>query len=301
MRLRGGRADVQPPAISLLDRPLATSASTSRSRAVITSSTPTGEWAAGAAGGRRANSSTSRRVTDGASSASPAAMTWIAVSSSAGEMLFSRKPLAPARSAEYTYSSRSNVVRMSTRTSLVAAVRVICRVASMPSISGIRTSISTTSGMCRRACSTASAPVPASPTTSKPAVAATMPRKPARTRAWSSATSTRSVMNGNQRQPGPDHETATGTRRGAELAAAQAHPLPHADDAVPGPLPSADKPRADKPTADKPSADKPCARKSRAGGQACRQRGLDWGAVHLRRTCRAAVRARTDRGRVAAP
>ena len=142
-------------------------------------------------------------------------MTWIAVSSSAGEMLFSRKPLAPARSAEYTYSSRSNVVRMSTRTPLVAAVRVICRVASMPSISGIRTSISTTSGMCRRASSTASAPVPASPTTSKPAVAATMPRKPARTRAWSSATSTRSVMNGNLAAtwPGPRNRHRDAARR----------------------------------------------------------------------------------------
>ncbi len=56
----------------------------------------------------------------------------------------SRKPLAPARSAAKTYSSRSNVVRISVCTPQASAV--IWRVASMPSMTGIRTSISTTSG-----------------------------------------------------------------------------------------------------------------------------------------------------------
>ncbi len=43
---------------------------------------------------------------------------------------------------------------------------VICRVASMPSSSGIRTSMSTTSGLVLRVTATAAVPVPASPTTS---------------------------------------------------------------------------------------------------------------------------------------
>ena len=61
----------------------------------------------------------------------------------------------------------------------------------MPSMTGIRTSIKMTSGLARRAASTASAPLPASPTTVKPGVAAMIPQKPTRTRAWSSATTTR--------------------------------------------------------------------------------------------------------------
>ena len=71
---------------------------------------------------------------------------------------------------------------------------VIRRVASMPSMTGIRTSIKMTSGLVRRAASTASAPLPASPTTAKPGVAAIIPQKPTRTRAWSSATTTRRVI-----------------------------------------------------------------------------------------------------------
>ncbi len=143
-------------------------------------------------------------------------MTRIALSSSAGEMLLSRKPLAPARNAANTYSSRSNVVKMSTRTALVADDRVIWRVASMPSMSGIRTSISTTSGWVLRACCTASAPSPASPTTVNPGVAATMPRNPARTSAWSSATSTRSVI-------GRRQAAAAGPARGNRRPAVAPH------------------------------------------------------------------------------
>ena len=60
----------------------------------------------------------SRRVTLGARSASPAATVRIALSSSSSGRLFSAKPLAPASSASKTYSSRSNVVRMSTRGAL---------------------------------------------------------------------------------------------------------------------------------------------------------------------------------------
>src|SRR6476619_5228601 len=67
------------------------------------------------AGGRRTNSAITRRVTTGESSASPPATTWIASTSCSGGVSLSRKPLAPARSASYTYSSRSNVVRIRMR------------------------------------------------------------------------------------------------------------------------------------------------------------------------------------------
>ena len=79
---------------------------------------------------------------------------------------------------------------------------VICRVASMPSSTGMRTSISSTSGLADRATATASAPLAASPTTARPGVAATMPQNPTRTRAWSSATATEIVIPGRHR-PSP--------------------------------------------------------------------------------------------------
>ncbi len=119
-------------------------------------------------------------MTLGASSASPPATTRMAVSKSSGRVSLSRKPLAPARSAAKTYSSRSKVVKMSARTSVLAVIR---RVASMPSITGIRTSIKMTSGLACRAASTASTPLPASPTTANPGVAAMIPQKPTRTSA----------------------------------------------------------------------------------------------------------------------
>src|SRR5215207_791831 len=64
---------------------------------------------------------------------------------------------------------------------------LIIRVAASPSILGIRTSIKTRSGCKREHISTASRPSSASPTTSKPSSRANMPRKPCRTRPWSSA------------------------------------------------------------------------------------------------------------------
>ena len=69
--------------------------------------------------------------------------------SSSGCTSLSRKPLAPACRAAYTYSSMSNVVSMTTRAwhDGSAAIR---RVAAMPSTPGIRTSIRTTSGLSRR-------------------------------------------------------------------------------------------------------------------------------------------------------
>ena len=122
-------------------------------------------------------------MTLGASSASPAATTRMAVIRSSGSVSLSRKPLAPARSAPNTYSSRSNVVKMMTWTPADSAADVICLVASIPSSTGIRTSISSTSGFADLAAATASAPLAASPTTARPCVAAMMPQNPARTRA----------------------------------------------------------------------------------------------------------------------
>ncbi len=98
------------------------------------------------------------------------------------------KPLAPARSASYTYSSRSKVVSTSTRAAEPAAR--MRRVASMPSTSGIRTSINTTSGENLVAALTACSPLAASPTTVMSGSASRIIRKPVRTSDWSSAIST---------------------------------------------------------------------------------------------------------------
>jgi DNA-binding NarL/FixJ family response regulator len=68
--------------------------------------------------------------------------------------------------AATTSSSVSNVVRISTRTPARFSSAVIRRVASMPSMSGIRMSISTTPGCSSPARATASAPDAASPATS---------------------------------------------------------------------------------------------------------------------------------------
>ena len=61
----------------------------------------------------------------------------------------------------------------------------------MPSVPGIRTSIRTTSGLSARTTLTASAPSPASPTTSMSGCVARIEHSPARTSPWSSATTTR--------------------------------------------------------------------------------------------------------------
>ena len=95
-------------------------------------------------------------VTVGASSASPAAMTRTASNSRSAVTSLSRNPLAPTRSASKTYSSRSKVVRISTRGAWSSSVS--CRGASMPSVPGIRMSIRTTSGLRSRQVRTASAP-----------------------------------------------------------------------------------------------------------------------------------------------
>ncbi len=76
------------------------------------------------------------------------------------------------------------ITRVGESSSRAATTR---RVASMPSSSGMRMSISTTSGFSRRAMSTACTPSTASPTTSMSSSASKIILKPARTSAWSSA------------------------------------------------------------------------------------------------------------------
>ena len=74
---------------------------------------------------------------------------------------------------------------MRTRAAAVSGSVVMARVASMPSRTGIRMSIRTTSGWCWRTMATACAPSAASPSTSMSGAAPTMTTKPPRTSAWS--------------------------------------------------------------------------------------------------------------------
>src|SRR6478736_2805719 len=103
-------------AISPLDNACATCVSTSRSRGVSASRNGSGSSSPSPSGARRwAYVSSNRRVTLGATTASPLATARMPESRSLGSASLSRKPLAPARSAACAYSSRSKVVRISTR------------------------------------------------------------------------------------------------------------------------------------------------------------------------------------------
>ena len=83
-------------AISRLESPRAMSSSTSRSRGVSSASLA---WSASAGVGCWAMRSITRRVTDGESSESPAAIVCTAAISSSGRVRLSRNPDAPARRA----------------------------------------------------------------------------------------------------------------------------------------------------------------------------------------------------------
>ena len=168
------------PAISLFVRPRAIITSTSDSRDVSRSSPS--DSVRGCAR-RRASR---RGVTRGSSHDPPEAVVRIAVTrSSAGESL-SRNPAAPASIAPHRTSSSSNVVSISTggggacRTACSASSR---RVAVMPSVPGIRTSISTTSGRWAAITDSASPPSDASATTIRSSSVSRINRRPARTNA----------------------------------------------------------------------------------------------------------------------
>src|SRR5699024_6403049 len=129
-------------------------------------------------------------VTFGESRASPSATTRTAWTSSSGGESFSRKPLAPTRSAENTYSSASKVVSMMTFGPLPGIAKML-RAASSPFIFGMRMSISTTSGWVRRTISVMPSPSSAVPTTVIPGWASNRASNPARIMDWSSTISTR--------------------------------------------------------------------------------------------------------------
>ena len=114
-----------------------------------------------------------------------------------------------------------------------AAIR---RVAPMPSSSGIRTSISTTSGRSRSASATPAAPSAASPTISRSGTVSSAIRRPARTSSKSSTSRTRTLT---ARSPpraaaaaAPRPPTRRRRRARRDLAAVDAQPLAHADQAV---------------------------------------------------------------------
>ena len=104
VRLHGGLGEHQPGGDLGVRQPGATSIRISRSRAVSSSSSggsaPGPRPAAPLPGAGRCgkNASSSRRVTLGATTASPLATARIAASSSGGGTSFSKNPLAPARS-----------------------------------------------------------------------------------------------------------------------------------------------------------------------------------------------------------
>ena len=173
--------------ISAFDRPRARRRNTSSSRSVSSPSSGGASWR-----GMRVKRAITRLVTLGERSASPAATVRIAARSCSGGSSLRTNPLAPARSASYTYSSRSNVVR--TRIRAFLSAERIRRVASSPSSSGMRMSIRTTVGSKRAAFSTASSPLLASATTSMSSSPPRSIRNPARTIDWSSATRTRIVI-----------------------------------------------------------------------------------------------------------
>jgi hypothetical protein len=87
--------------------------------------------------------------------------------------------VAPASIAGTTSVSVSKVVSTSTRAPMPFSA--ISLIALTPSRTGIRRSISTTSGCRAAARSTASRPLAASPATSNSPLASKMPRRPSRT------------------------------------------------------------------------------------------------------------------------
>ena len=106
--LDGGPAMNSFAPISALVAPRARAWRTARSRSVRASSRGSCLVAPGSS-----TWSSRRRVALGATTASPLWIARIAASSSSGSASLSRKPEAPARRAENTYSSRSKVVRTS--------------------------------------------------------------------------------------------------------------------------------------------------------------------------------------------
>jgi hypothetical protein len=141
-------------AISSLECPSATHAIISRSRAVSPVRSAGAASRASCAGEAR-NRLIRVRVATGERSDSPAATVRTPASSASAVTSLPRKPLAPALSAWATYSSISNVVRISTRVPSSSGSAQMVDVAARPSVPGIRMSITTRSGRWVRARATA--------------------------------------------------------------------------------------------------------------------------------------------------
>src|SRR3990170_6322985 len=148
--------------------------------------------------------------------------------SSSGRRSFSRYPSAPLFIAWNRSSSSSEIVRTTTLVS--GHSLLIRRVASTPLQTGIWISISTTSGLEDRTCSTAINPSEASPTTSKPSWSSRRARSPFRKRSWSSTRSIRTgvmVLSLRQRQEYPYRRPAAGAGFDLQPPADPLHSLPH--------------------------------------------------------------------------
>ena len=98
-------------------------------------------------------------------------------------------PAAPASSPAATSDSSSNADSRTTGTSERERASALMR--SMPSMPGMRTSMTATSGSWRRMSASAVAPSPASATISKPPAMRRARMIPWRNSGWSSATTTR--------------------------------------------------------------------------------------------------------------
>ena len=104
--------------------------------------------------------------------------------------------------------------------------------AASPSSTGIRMSISVTSGCSRVTTSTASWPFAASPTTSRSGSDSSSDRKPARTMPWSSQMTMRVISRSLSGRRGGQPGAAAGGGLEPHRAAVQRHPLADADQAV---------------------------------------------------------------------
>ena len=107
----------------------------------------------------------------------------IASNKTTSDSCFVTNAQAPASEARFRVSLSSYRLNMTTLQSHDAQMT---RVASMPSIFGIATSMTTTSGTSRVACATASSPSTASPRTSRSVSRPSRNFRPIRAAAWSS-------------------------------------------------------------------------------------------------------------------
>src|SRR5690606_31230012 len=172
-------------AISLLENPPAISRRISVSRSVSGSG-----WSRLTNWLRMCSSpDNSRWLIAGCTSEPPAATVWMALTSCSRDTSLSRNPLAPTFSPASTSWSSSKVVRMMVGGSWPS--RASACSASSPDITGIRMSISTTSGRTFGTISTACRPSEASATTSIPSASDSSERTPCRTSVWSSTSITR--------------------------------------------------------------------------------------------------------------